>query len=143
MRKAWMVQSTMVLEEGLFLQEKGANFEDEEKSIDPYALTDDIEPLGTPWQEMSLLGKCRRGVINISKILILTGFLYVFICSLNFLSSAFRLLDGKAASNKIPLNLVAGLMIGVLATVFVQSSSTSTSIIIVMVATKIICVCQL
>ena len=45
-----MAQSTVVLEEGLFLQEKGATFEDEEKAIDPYALTDDVEPSGTPWQ---------------------------------------------------------------------------------------------
>ena len=76
-----MVQSTVILEEGLFLQEKGTAFEDEEKSIDPYSLTDDIEPLGTPWQEMSLFGKCRRMVIQISKIVVVTGLLYLFICS--------------------------------------------------------------
>ena len=69
----------------------------------------------------------------------------LFTCSLNFLSSAFRLLGGNAAgkalsSNKIFSNPVTGLMIGVLATVLVQSSSTSTSIIVAMVASKIICV---
>ena len=65
----------------------------------------------------------------------------MFICSLSFLSSAFRLLGGKAAgeafaSNEILQNPVAGLMIGVLATVLVQSSSTSTSIVVAMVASK-------
>ena len=69
----------------------------------------------------------------------------LFICSLNFLSSAFRLLGGNAAgkalsSNKIFSNTVAGLMICVLAIVLVQSSSTSTSIIVSMVDSKIICV---
>ena len=78
-----MAESTMVLEEGLFLQEKGATFEDEEKLIDPYALTDDIKPSGTPSQEMSSLKKCRRMVINISKILVftITSLLYLSICS--------------------------------------------------------------
>ena len=65
--------------------------------------------------------------------------LYLFICSLDFLSSAFRLLGGKAAgeafaSNEILSNPVAGLMIGILATVLVQSSSTTTSIVVSMVA---------
>ena len=63
------------------LQEKGIAFEDEEKLIDAYSLTDDIVPLGTPWQEMSLFGKCRRVVIQISKIIVITGLLYLFICS--------------------------------------------------------------
>ena len=63
----------------------------------------------------------------------------MFICSLSFLSSAFKLLGGKAAgeaftSNAILSNPVAGLMIGILATVLLQSSSTSTSIVVAMVA---------
>ena len=75
----------------------------------------------------------------VGKIALLLGFLYLFICSLSFLSSAFRLLGGKAAGrafaeNEILSNPVAGLMIGVLVTVLVQSSSTSTSIVVAMVA---------
>ena len=74
-----------------------------------------------------------------AKITLLIGLLYMFICSLDFLSSAFRLLGGKAAgeafaSNKILSNPVAGLMIGILGTVLVQSSSTTTSIVVAMVA---------
>ena len=74
-----------------------------------------------------------------TKIVLLLGLLYLFICSLDFLSSAFRLLGGKAAgeafaSNEILSNPVAGLMIGILATVLVQSSSTTTSIVVSMVA---------
>ena len=73
------------------------------------------------------------------KIALLTGLMYMFICSLSFLSSAFRLLGGRAAGrafseNEILSNPIAGLMIGVLVTVLVQSSSTSTSIVVAMVA---------
>ena len=61
--------------------------------------------------------------------------LYLFICSLDLMSSAFRLLGGKEAGevfkdNALLQNPVCGLMIGILATVLVQSSSTSTSIVV-------------
>ena len=89
-------------------------------------------------KEMTTKEKFRRVLINFTKICLLIGLLYMFICSLDFLSNAFRLLGGKAAgeafaSEKILRNPVAGLMIGLLATVLVQSSSTSTSIIVSMV----------
>ena len=81
----------------------------------------------------------KRVVVLFVKISTLLGLLYLFICSLSFLSSAFRLLGGRAAGrafseNKILSNPIAGLMIGVLVTVLVQSSSTSTSIVVAMVA---------
>ena len=81
----------------------------------------------------------KRVCIVTFKIALLLALLYLFICSLSFLSSAFRLLGGKAAGrafaeNEILSNPVAGLMIGVLVTVLVQSSSTSTSIVVAMVA---------
>ena len=81
----------------------------------------------------------KRVTILLVKITLLIGLLYLFICSLSFLSSAFRLLGGRAAGrafseNEILSNPIAGLMIGVLVTVLVQSSSTSTSIVVAMVA---------
>uniref|UniRef100_A0A914UN36 Uncharacterized protein n=1 Tax=Plectus sambesii TaxID=2011161 RepID=A0A914UN36_9BILA len=65
--------------------------------------------------------------------------LYFFICSLDLLSDAFRLVGGKTAgqvlgNNKLLTNPVAGLMIGELATVLLQSSSATTSILVSMVA---------
>ena len=86
-------------------------------------------------------GKVLRVALTVGKIVLLIGLLYLFICSLDFLSSAFRLLGGKAAgeafaSNEILNNPVAGLMIGILATVLVQSSSTTTSIVVAMVAAQ-------
>ncbi|KAL8564531.1 hypothetical protein ACOMHN_003289 [Nucella lapillus] len=77
------------------------------------------------------------------KLLGVLGFLYLFICSLDFLTSAFKLLGGKKAGevfqqSEILANPVAGLMMGVLVTVLVQSSSTSTSIVISMVGAGIL-----
>lgn len=89
--------------------------------------------------ELDGFGKVKRVAWSFGKVILLLALLYLFICSLDFLSSAFRLLGGKAAgeafaSNKILSNPVAGLMIGILATVLVQSSSTTTSIVVSMVA---------
>lgn len=65
--------------------------------------------------------------------------LYFFVCSLDLMGSAFKLLGGKEAGkvfsqNKIISNPVAGLMVGVLVTVLLQSSSTSSSLVVAMVA---------
>merc|ERR1719431_1355003 len=65
--------------------------------------------------------------------------LYFFICSLSFLSDSFRILGGKNigslfTNSELLKNPVVGVMIGVLVTVLVQSSSTSTSIIVGLVA---------
>lgn len=89
--------------------------------------------------ELDGKGRVKRVFILVMKLSALLGFLYVFICSLSFLSSAFRLLGGRAAGrafseNEILSNPIAGVMIGVLVTVLVQSSSTSTSIVVAMVA---------
>ena len=65
--------------------------------------------------------------------------LYIFVCSLTFLTDAFRLLAGKSAGdvfagNDVLHNPIVGLMIGVLFTVLVQSSSTCTSVIVSLVS---------
>ena len=91
------------------------------------------------FSELDTWARVRRVAVGVTKIAVLLGLLYMFICSLDFLSNAFRLLGGKSAgeafaSNKILSNPVAGLMIGILATVLVQSSSTTTSIVVAMVA---------
>ncbi|XP_066931012.1 sodium-dependent phosphate transport protein 2B-like isoform X3 [Clytia hemisphaerica] len=117
----------------------------DEKETDPFAAVEDFQPVGPPWNELDGAGKFKRVAITFIKITLLLGLLYMFICSLSFLSSAFRLLGGKTAgdaftSESIVNNPVAGLMIGVLATVLLQSSSTTTSIIVAMVASGILTV---
>ncbi|XP_068670863.1 sodium-dependent phosphate transport protein 2B-like [Montipora foliosa] len=120
------------------------NEEDPEiaEEFDPWALPE-LQDLGPKWSELDGRGKVRRVALVNLKIILLLVLLYLFICSLDFLSSAFRLLGGKAAgevfsSNKILGNPIAGLMIGILATVLVQSSSTTTSIVVSMVAAEIL-----
>ncbi|XP_073236916.1 sodium-dependent phosphate transport protein 2B-like [Porites lutea] len=120
------------------------NQDGESDEFDPWALPE-LKDLGPKWSELDCKGKFLRVALAFTKIVLLLGLLYFFICSLDFLSSAFRLLGGKAAgeafaSNKILSNPVAGLMIGILATVLVQSSSTTTSIVVAMVAADILAV---
>ncbi|XP_045172382.1 sodium-dependent phosphate transport protein 2B-like [Mercenaria mercenaria] len=92
-----------------------------------------------PWNKLTGAEKLKRLFLHyILKIVLLLCALYIFICSLSFLGDAFKLLGGKAAGqafseNEILSNPVAGLMIGVLATVLLQSSSTTTSIVVSMV----------
>ncbi|KAM3926887.1 sodium-dependent phosphate transport protein 2A [Leptodactylus fuscus] len=87
--------------------------------------------------------KVRSMVTSLAKIPLLLGFLYLFVCSLDILSSAFQLAGGKVAGdifkdNAILSNPVAGLVVGILVTVLVQSSSTSTSIIVSMVSSGLL-----
>ena len=90
---------------------------------------------------MSETPALHRGVLSsgknskaeiISKILILFGLLYIFILSITLLGSAFKLM-GKEFAETIfhtTSNPIIGLMIGVITTAIVQSSSTTTSIIV-------------
>ncbi|KAM4544855.1 sodium-dependent phosphate transport protein 2A-like [Odontesthes bonariensis] len=69
--------------------------------------------------------------------------LYLFVCSLDILSSGFQLAGGKVAGdifqeNAILSNPVAGLVVGILVTVLVQSSSTATSIIVSLVSSDLL-----
>ncbi|CAG7733910.1 unnamed protein product [Allacma fusca] len=75
----------------------------------------------------------------VGKTLGLLFLLYMFVCSLDLLSLGFRLIGGRTAGeifrkSDILQNPVVGVMIGILTTVLVQSSSTSTSIIVGMVS---------
>nr|prf Na/P cotransport protein NaPi-II [Pseudopleuronectes americanus] len=94
---------------------------------------------GVKWSELDTKGKMMRVLTGLLKLVALLGLLYFFICSLDVLSSAFQLVGGKAAGdifkdNAVLANPVAGLVIGVLVTVMVQSSSTSSSIVVSMVS---------
>ena len=78
-------------------------------------------------------------VLVVARVLAILSLLYCFVCSLGILSQAFRLVGGRAAGevfrdSQLLKNPICGLMIGVLATVLLQSSSTSTSIVVSMVA---------
>uniref|UniRef100_A0A4W3ICD7 Sodium-dependent phosphate transport protein 2B n=1 Tax=Callorhinchus milii TaxID=7868 RepID=A0A4W3ICD7_CALMI len=109
---------------------------------DPWNLPT-LENTGIKWSEMDNKAKVLTVVKNTAKILLLLGFLYLFVCSLDILSSAFQLVGGKAAGDifkesEVLGNPVAGLVIGILVTVLVQSSSTSSSIIVSMVSSGLL-----
>lgn len=111
---------------------------------DPWDLPE-LKHKGIKWSERDTKGKILCIFQGIGKFILLLGFLYLFVCSLDVLSSAFQLVGGKMAgqffsNDSIMSNPVAGLMIGVLVTVMVQSSSTSTSIVVSMVASSLLTV---
>ncbi|KAJ8317006.1 hypothetical protein KUTeg_004910 [Tegillarca granosa] len=113
----------------------------------------DTERKEVPSEDLTPCQKATRITTVILKLSLLLLFLYLFVCSLDFLSSAFRLLAachflssalrpwqaGRVAGSvfresELLANPVCGVMIGVLATVLVQSSSTTTSIVVSMVS---------
>jgi sodium-dependent phosphate cotransporter len=99
------------------------------------------------WDEMDTGEKVVFASWFVFKICLALGLLYLFICSLSFLADGFRLVAGKQAGevfaeSDFMNNPVAGMMLGVLVTVLVQSSSTSTSIAITMVGADLLTVKQ-
>ncbi len=101
----------------------------------------------TSWGDLTALEKVRALVVNTMKISVILLALYAFVCSLSFLADGVRLVAGRQAgdifrNSEVFDNPVAGMLVGVLVTVLVQSSSTSTSIVITMVAADLFSVKQ-
>ncbi|CAN9510466.1 unnamed protein product [Ophioblennius macclurei] len=118
--------------------------DDEQAEKDAWELPE-LQDTGVPWSALDTSGKVKRVLVSVLKGILLLGFLYMFICSLDILSSAFQLVGGKAAGdifqeNVVLSNPLAGLVIGVLVTLLVQSSSTSSSIVVSMVSSGILTV---
>lgn len=118
--------------------------EEEPEEVDPWDLPE-LKDTGIPWSALDTKGKVLRVLVSVGKAILLLGFLYIFICSLDILSSAFQLVGGKAAGdifqdNAVLSNPLAGLVIGVLVTLLVQSSSTSSSIVVSMVSSGLLSV---
>jgi len=64
----------------------------------------DISTYALFFLELDTSGKVQRVAVTFLKIVLLLGLLYMFICSLSFLSSAFRLLGGKTAGNCVNIS---------------------------------------
>ncbi|XP_073322188.1 solute carrier family 34 member 2a [Pagrus major] len=121
-----------------------ALIDEEPEEADPWDLPE-LKDTGVPWSALDTKGKVLRVAVAVGKLVLLLGFLYMFICSLDILSSAFQLVGGKAAGdifqdNSVLSNPLAGLVIGVLVTLLVQSSSTSSSIVVSMVSSGLLSV---
>ncbi|XP_054995772.1 sodium-dependent phosphate transport protein 2B-like [Sorex araneus] len=116
----------------------------EDPPEDPWDLPA-LQDTGLKWSERDARGKLLCVLQGVGKLILLLGFLYLFVCSLDVLSSAFQLLGGKMTkkflhNNWIITNPLGGLGIGVLVTALIQSSSTSSSVIISMVASSLLTV---
>ncbi|XP_067298895.1 solute carrier family 34 member 2a [Pseudorasbora parva] len=109
---------------------------------DPWEMPE-MQDTGVKWADLDTKGKILRVLTIAAKFISLVGLLYMFVCSLDILSSAFQLVGGKAAGdifqdNKVLSNPLAGLVIGMLVTLLVQSSSTSSSIVVSMVSSGLL-----
>ncbi|KAK7166553.1 hypothetical protein R3I93_006343 [Phoxinus phoxinus] len=109
---------------------------------DPWDMAE-LQDTGVKWADLDTKRKILRVITTIAKFFVLVGLLYMFVCSLDILSSAFQLVGGKAAGdifqdNKVLSNPLAGLVIGMLVTLLVQSSSTSSSIVVSMVSSGLL-----
>ncbi|KRY73626.1 Sodium-dependent phosphate transport protein 2A, partial [Trichinella pseudospiralis] len=80
-----------------------------------------------------------RLIYTMINIILILGLLYFFVCSLDLLSKSFtligsRIIENMFYNNKILQSSMARVMVGLLATVLLQSSGVSTSIVVSMVA---------
>ncbi|KRZ17572.1 Sodium-dependent phosphate transport protein 2A, partial [Trichinella zimbabwensis] len=80
-----------------------------------------------------------RLIYTMMNIILILGLLYFFVCSLDLLSKSFTLIGSRIIenifyNNKILQSSMAKVMVGLLATVLLQSSGVSTSIVVSMVA---------
>ena len=105
----------------------------EEKTVE------DVEiPVEATWGEVAqaccVHSPKEWGLIFIGVCLVLF-FLYFFLFGLDLLGSGAKVMGGCSAGELFgdDVNPIAGLMIGILATVFLQSSSTTTSIVVSLV----------
>ncbi|CAK0844761.1 unnamed protein product [Prorocentrum cordatum] len=95
------------------------------------------------WSQRTGPEKVLFVIIQVLKVVMAVGLLYIFLISLSMMGNAFKVIGGPTAgkvfrNNAIFDNPFAGCSLGILATVLVQSSSTSTSIIITMTAAGLI-----
>jgi hypothetical protein len=96
-----------------------------------------------PWTIMSKKEKFTFLLNIFIRILVLIGSLYIFIITLDLMTSAFTLLSrstfGRIFNSRLFLkNPIIALMFGIIITTILQSSSTVTSIIVSMVGSGIV-----
>ena len=74
------------------------------------------------------------------KFLAIAGLIYLFILSITLLGASFKLFGEEFAEGifQVTANLIVGLVIGVLTTAIIQSSSTTTSIVVGLVASGVL-----
>jgi len=102
------------------------------------AFSEDDIPEDATWGEVFHSCCChtpKEWALILVGVSIILFFLYFFLFGLDMLGSGAKVMGGCTAGELFgdDVNPVAGLMIGILATVFLQSSSTTTSIVVSLV----------
>eukprot|EP00931_Biecheleriopsis_adriatica_P059750 TRINITY_DN3580_c0_g3_i1.p1 TRINITY_DN3580_c0_g3~~TRINITY_DN3580_c0_g3_i1.p1 ORF type:complete len:872 (+),score=106.15 TRINITY_DN3580_c0_g3_i1:56-2671(+) len=92
-----------------------------------------------PWSEKSLKQKISYALLHLFRGVVVLGVLYMFTICLGLMGLAFQVIGGPSAGASLRAqavlgNPIAGLVLGILSTVLLQSSSLSTSIVISMTA---------
>lgn len=111
---------------------------EKEEKEEKKGFTEDDIPEDATWEEVFQTCCCHSpqewGMIAIGVSIVLF-FLYFFLFGLDMLGSGAKVMGGCTAGELFgdDTNPVAGLMVGILATVFLQSSSTTTSIVVSLV----------
>ncbi|PVD32320.1 hypothetical protein C0Q70_07753 [Pomacea canaliculata] len=82
--------------------------EGEKEEDDPWKVTS-LKMDYVPWKSLTAWEKLKRTIGYFIKIALVLGFLYLFICSLDFLSSAFRLLGVLTIKTAIPIVMGANI----------------------------------
>jgi sodium-dependent phosphate cotransporter len=106
-----------------------------EKELYVRKISDDVEIEAASWADVYRNCCCRSGAgwLKIGGFAgAITFFLYFFLMALELLGNAAKVMGGCAAGSLLGdiQNPIAGLMIGILSTVLLQSSSTTTSIVV-------------
>merc|ERR1719265_10462 len=102
-----------------------------------------MKATGKQWGEKNGVERVQDVLMTLFKVVLVLLLLYMFILSLGLMGGAFKVLGGKTSGkafrqSELFDNPVAGITLGILATVLVQSSSTSTSVIITMAAADLV-----
>eukprot|EP01062_Namystynia_karyoxenos_P073158 TRINITY_DN6_c0_g1_i1.p1 TRINITY_DN6_c0_g1~~TRINITY_DN6_c0_g1_i1.p1 ORF type:complete len:1683 (+),score=564.52 TRINITY_DN6_c0_g1_i1:139-5187(+) len=105
----------------------------------------EIENDEKPWEEMNALERVEHVGVVFFKFVGIWCVLYLFIVALGLMGDSFKLVGGRTSGRtfrdaEVIANPVAGICIGILATVLMQSSSTTTSIVISMAAADLVTV---
>ncbi|KAH0514681.1 Sodium-dependent phosphate transport protein 2B [Microtus ochrogaster] len=108
------------------------------EGTDPWNLLE-LQDTGIIWSEGDTKGRFSAFSSGLGNSFFSWAFSYLFICSLDVLSSTFQLVGEKMAgqffsNNCIMSNPVAGIVTGVLVTIMMQRCSTSLPIIVSIVA---------
>ncbi|CAF94349.1 unnamed protein product, partial [Tetraodon nigroviridis] len=76
--------------------------EDDTEDSKPWDLPE-LQDTGVPWSDLDTVAKVLRVLVSVGKMILLLGFLYMFICSLDILSSAFQLIGVLTVQLAVPI----------------------------------------